>query len=124
MSVSYGACICCKKTIGYEEINLCKDCENNYIELIKKYVKTNGYKVTSEELHEKLGIPYKAIGYFQTKGFLEKIENNEDITEEEKPKKDDRIEKLNALKNSLEESKNQKPQPENKVTGPRMHTRY
>ena len=130
---SFGSCLCCNRTIGYDKINLCKDCEKKYIDAIKKYVREkgiigqNGRKtVELETIKEDLGISTKVLSYFSEEGVLDLIFNDEEIPEEKESSNKNRTELIRNLQvygNELK--KNQQTLEKNNLpSGPRMHTRH
>ena len=127
MSISFGNCCGCGKGIKYERVNVCKECEDKYIDMIIKYARENGYKVETEVLHQELGIPYKVLKLFEMNGFLQSIAENKEIekdkeeTEEDSDKKS-RLAVLNELRNSIKEEPKKIIIEESKPTGPRMYT--
>ena len=104
MSLSFGSCLCCGKTAGFEKINLCDNCEKKYIEDIKKYVRENGKigsngrkTVDVEEIKEKLNLSSKVITYFAEEGILDLIFNDEEIPDKKSSKEDGRAALIKSL---------------------------
>ena len=72
-------CLGCGKEIFCLELNICKDCEENYIYQVSQYAREVNKNASIEELIANTEVPEKVLRYFDKNGFLDYIKYTDHI---------------------------------------------
>ena len=131
--MNFGVCWGCGKTISFDKVPVCNDCDLKYIAQIKEFVKNNNNKVTREQLvYDSNILPQsrmnKYIEYLIKEEVLKFGENGIDVEEKEDnseiKRANNKRELLQNFQSQLREEKAKMNSDKNNNIGNGMYTNY
>ena len=71
--MNYGSCMGCNKSIAYDKVRLCLECDQKYREKVRDFVRNNR-EASSEQVAEATGVPVKIVTLYIKAGVISEID--------------------------------------------------
>jgi hypothetical protein len=69
-----GACVSCGKTISFDNIRVCIECDSKFRPAIRDYINSHS-NATLDEVSKATGAPFNLVSYYEKKGLFHTLDN-------------------------------------------------